>query len=141
MHKRIKLFSILFLMSLSLVEFPNAQKMEPKNDVRIVHNEKGEKWSKNLPIKIKLLRTIGDINTLDENLAFNMPSDVVLDDAGNIYILDAGNYRIQKFDPEGKYLDSFGREGQGPGEFNSPSSLDIDSEGSLFIADPRARKI
>jgi len=128
-------------MSLSLVEFPNAQKMEPKNDVRIVHNEKGGKWGKNLPIKIKLLRTIGDINTLDENLAFNMPSDVVLDDAGNIYILDAGNYRIQKFDPEGKYLDSFGREGQGPGEFNSPSSLDIDSEGSLFIADPRARKI
>ena len=119
----------------------DAQEIETVDGVRIVHNKEAGKWGKDIPVKIELIRTIGDIETLDENLAFNMPSDVVLDDAGNLYILDAGNCRIQKFDPEGKFLESFGREGQGPGEFNSPASLDIDAVGNLIVADSRSRKI
>ncbi len=141
MHKRIILCALLFLMSLSLVGLSSAQKIETVDGVRVVHNARGGKWGKDLPIKIELIRTIGDINTLDENLAFNMPSDIVLDDAGSIYILDAGNCRIQKFDSEGKFLASFGREGQGPGEFQSPTSLDIDAGGNLIVADRRSRKI
>lgn len=139
--KRIVLGIILLLFAFSLIKHLAAQKIETVDGVRVVHNAKGGKWGKNLPIKIELLRTIGDINTLDENLAFNTPSDIVLDEAGNIYILDAGNCRIQKFDPEVNYIDTFGREGQGPGEFNSPSSLDIDAEGNLIVADRRSRKI
>jgi sugar lactone lactonase YvrE len=132
---------IFLLFAFSILMVSAAQEIETVDEVRVVHNEKGGKWGKNLPIKIELVRTIGDINTLDENLAFNTPSDIVLDDTGNIYILDAGNCRIQKFDPEGKFLAGFGREGQGPGEFNSPSSLDFDAEGNLIIADRRSRKI
>ena len=59
---------------------------------------------------------IGELETEDENIAFHIPSDIVIDEQGNIYILDSGNHRIQKFDPEGNYLASFGRKGQGPGE-------------------------
>jgi sugar lactone lactonase YvrE len=115
--------------------------IESVDGVRVVHNEEGGKWGKNIPIAIELVRTIGDINTLDENLAFNRPSDIVLDEEGNIYILDAGNCRIQKFDFEGKFMASFGREGQGPGEFQSPTSLDIDADGNLIVSDRRSRKI
>lgn len=131
----------LLLISLCIWLSASAQEINTVNGVRTVHNEKGGKWDDNLPIKIELIRTIGDINTLDENLAFNLPSDIVMDDAGNIYILDAGNCRVQKFSPEGNYIDTFGREGQGPGEFNSPTSLDIDAEGNLIVSDPRGRKI
>lgn len=131
----------LLLISLCIWLSASVQEIKTIDGVRMVHNEKGGKWGKNLPIKIELIRTIGDINTLDENLAFNIPSDIVLDDAGNIYILDAGNCRIQKFDKEGNYIDTFGREGQGPGEFNSPASLVIDAEGNLIVSDPRGRKI
>ena len=131
----------LLLISFCIWLSASAQEIKTVDGVRMVHNEKGGRWGKNLPIKIELIRTIGDIDTLDENLAFNMPSDIVLDDTGNIYILDAGNCRIQKFDPEGIFFDSFGRKGQGPGEFNFPSSLDIDAEGNLLVSDPRSRKI
>ena len=141
MHKKIILSAVLFFVSLTLITFTKTQEIETVDGVRVVHNKKGGTWGEKLPIKIELIRTIGDINTLDENLAFNMPSDIVQDDDGNLYILDAGNCRVQKFDPEGKFLTSFGREGQGPGEFNFPTSLDFDNLGNLVIADRRGRKI
>ena len=140
MKGQVIVIPILFV-AFALFSHSAAQQIETVDGVRVVHNEKGEKRGENLPITIELVRTIGDIDTLDENLAFNSPSDIVMDDNGNIYILDAGNCRIQKFDPEGKFLASFGREGQGPGEFQSPSSLDFDAEGNLIVADRRSRKI
>jgi len=118
-----------------------SQKIETIDGVRVVHNEKGGIWGKNSEVAIKLVRTIGDVDTEDENLAFNSPSDIAMDSAGNIYILDSGNQRIQKFSPEGKYLATIGRKGQGPGEFVSPSSLDIDSKGYLYVLDSNQRKL
>ena len=117
------------------------QKIETIDGVRIVHNEKVGKWGKNPDVAIKLIRTIGDVDTEDENLAFNSPSDIAMDSSGNIYILDSGNQRIQKFSPEGKYLATIGRKGQGPGEFNYPGSLDIDGQGNLYVLDPFVKKI
>jgi sugar lactone lactonase YvrE len=142
MMTKFKAMTIIFLLAALVFTFPlYAQEIEIVDGVRVVHNKKGGKWGKDIPIEIELIRTIGDIDTLDENLAFNRPSDIVLDEGGIIYILDEGNCRIQKFDPNGNFLDSFGREGQGPGEFNSPTSLDINAEGNLVIADSRGRKI
>lgn len=135
---------IVLFIPLASITAQNAQwkgTIETVDGVRIVHNEEGGKWGEDIPIRIELVRTIGDIDTLDENVAFNLPSDIVLDDAGNMYILDAGNGRIQKFDSEGKFLASFGREGQGPGEFNFPSSLDINADGDLIVSDRSSRKI
>ncbi len=58
-----------------------------------------------------------------------------MDAAGNIYILDTGNTRIQKFGPDGRYLATVGRKGQGPGEFIMPDGLDIDRDGNLVVGD------
>jgi hypothetical protein len=118
-----------------------SQKIETIDGVRVVHNVKGGKWGKNPQVSIKLFQTIGDLTTEDENLSFNSPSDTAMDSAGNIYILDSGNQRIQKFSPEGKYLATIGRKGQGPGEFNYPGSLDIDGQGNLYVLDPFVKKI
>jgi hypothetical protein len=134
----IRLLGFVFLLA-STVAY--SQKIETIDGVRVVHNEKGGKWGKNPQVSIKLFQTIGDLNTEDENLAFNSPSDLAMDSSGNIYILDSGNQRIQKFTPEGKYLATIGRKGQGPGEFNYPRSLDIDGQGNLYVLDPFVKKI
>ncbi len=118
-----------------------AQTVETVNGVRLVHNEKGGLWAGNPRVKLELVRTIGGLEEKDPNLAFGAPYDVVKDAAGNIYVLDTNRRQVQKLDPEGKYLLSIGRSGQGPGEFQMPNSMDIDEAGLLFIHDAMGRRI
>jgi len=113
----------------------SAQKVETVDGVRVVHNEKGGLWGNSPKVSLELVRKIGDVDTEDENVAFHYPSDVAVDTQGNIYILDSGNTRIQKSGPDGKYLATIGRKGQGPGEFISPSGLDLDEDGNLVVTD------
>ena len=125
------LLSVLLLISV----FSYCQKIESKNGVRIVHNDSEGKWGKDPKVSLKLMRTIGGIDTLDENFAFRSPFDVALDKMGNIYILDNGNNRIHKFSADAEFITTIGRQGQGPGDFNSPISLDIDSNGYFCVSE------
>ncbi len=54
--------------------------------------------------------------------------------AGEIFVSDAGNNRIQVFDTEGRYLRAFGAPGDGPGELARPMHLDIRA-GKLYVAE------
>ena len=49
--------------------------------------------------------------------------------------------RIVRFTSAGKYLNSWGRKGSGPGKFNGPHALAFDSEGRLFVADRSNNRI
>jgi hypothetical protein len=120
---------------LALVAAPAAQKIETVDGVRVVHNVKGGLWGQAPKAGLELVRKIGDIDTEDEHVAFNYPSDVAVDKDGAIYVLDAGNTRIQKFGPDGKYLATIGRKGQGPGEFIMPDGIDFDRDGNLVVGD------
>jgi hypothetical protein len=118
-----------------------SQTIETIGGVRTVHNVKGGKLGDKPGVSIQLIRKIGDIDTLDENLAFYFPSDIAMDAPGNIYVLDSANHRVQKFSPEGTYLATFGRRGQGPGEFYNPDSFDIDAHGFFYVMDAYQNRI
>lgn len=57
--------------------------------------------------------------------AFGQIADVVVDEAGSIYVLDWRNGQVKVFDASGKCLHMIGRQGQGPGEFESPMNLSL----------------
>ena len=118
-----------------------AQKVETVDGVRVVHNAGPGAWGKTPQVTLESVRVLGDVDTADENLAFYMPSTIVVDGAGNLYVLDTGNHRVQKFSPDGKYLATFGRQGQGPGEFYYPSWLAVDANGFLYVSDPNNQRI
>jgi len=72
----------------------------------------------------------------DDKTQFYRVRDVGADSRGNIHVLDTRNFRIQVFDPTGKYLRTIGRQGQGPGEFEMPSLLRIGGEAeNIYVLD------
>ena len=118
-----------------------SQKIETKDGVRLIHNGKEGKWGKKPEIALEYIDNIGNLESDDENVLFYMPMDIAVDEEGNVYVLDSGNHRVQKFDSEGNFLASFGRHGQGPGEFQYPQSIDIDEKGNMYIADSGNQKV
>ncbi len=132
---------ILAAAPLALAAVPAAQKVETVDGVRLVHNVKGGLWGPSPHVALELVRRIGDIDAEDENESFSFPSDVAVDKGGNIYVLDSANARLQKFGPDGAYLATIGRKGQGPGEFIMPGSMAFDQDGNLVVADPAQARV
>lgn len=69
------------------------------------------------------------------NGEFNLPRDVTIAPDGTIYVVDGGNFRIQKFDKDGKFLSTFGTVGRNPGQFARPKEADVDSSGNIYVVD------
>jgi DNA-binding beta-propeller fold protein YncE len=66
---------------------------------------------------------------------FNQPTDVATDGSGNVYVADAGNDRIQKFDARGTFLSTWGSHGSANGQFNQPTGVATDGSGNFYVAD------
>jgi DNA-binding beta-propeller fold protein YncE len=69
------------------------------------------------------------------NGTFASPTNVAVDRQGNIYVADTLNYRVQVLDSTGKFLRTFGVQGDRPGEFIRPKGIAVDSEGHIYVAD------
>jgi|GEM_PF-1587256 len=69
------------------------------------------------------------------NGQFEMPSGIAVDAAGNVYVADTGNHRIQKFDAEGDFITTWGSKGSGNGQFIFPYDVAVDSAGNVYVAD------
>jgi hypothetical protein len=72
---------------------------------------------------------------------FNTPRDVATDTAGNVYVTDYGNERIQKFDSSGFFLKAWGGHGTADGQLAFPEGLATDSAGSVYVADRANNRI
>jgi hypothetical protein len=73
----------------------------------------------------------------DKDYIFGLIADVKIDPLGNILILDAKMNRVVKYDQEGKFILRFGEAGVGPGEFEDPRSIVLDSSGRIYVLDFR----
>jgi tripartite motif-containing protein 71 len=90
-----------------------------------------------------LVRKWGGYGSDPGQLTF--PEKLAIDAQGNLYVTEFGspsfggsqgeNDRIQKFSPTGTPLARWGTLGSGPGQFNGPVGIAIDSQGNIFVAD------
>ena len=99
----------------------------------------GHSKSKTHTVKVfdlngKLLRSIGGAKG-DKPGHFMFPTYLAVDDAGNLYVTDTLNSRVQKFDPQGKYLQTFGGRGNAWGMFDKPKGVALDQFGNVYVAD------
>ena len=111
-----------------------SQDIETVKGIRVVHNNQ-PLLPDDFKTEIEFVRKIGGKGTKFNDSALSYPFDVGTDLKGNVYIVDAGNDRVVKLDPSGKYVFSFGEKGTGPGQFSSPVSIDIDKNGNIYIGD------
>jgi hypothetical protein len=63
----------------------------------------------------------GDSN--DQEALFFRPLAIVATENGRMFVADRGDSRVVMFAPDGTYSGSFGREGQGPGEFGRMAGI------------------
>jgi uncharacterized protein (TIGR03663 family) len=74
---------------------------------------------------------------------FNEPWGVAVGPDGSVYVADTWNHRIQKFDANGKFLLTWGHEGQGDqlDAFWGPRAVAVDAAGRVFVADTGNKRI
>jgi len=95
---------------------------------------------------------------------FNGPFGIALDAAGNVYIADTFDYRVQKYDGDGNFILMWGRDvevggvtgfeiclasetckagtnGSSDGEFNLPHGIVVDGDGNVYVADTNNNRI
>ncbi|MFC1545698.1 6-bladed beta-propeller [Gemmatimonadota bacterium] len=113
--------------------------VEQQENGPFVHNTSEGKWSAAPRIGLTFLEMLGERD--DDNYIFYEPKAVTADREGNIYVLDSKNHRVQVFDHDHDYLFSFGRQGQGPGEFQRVECIDLDAAGNIYVGDPGNARI
>lgn len=62
---------------------------------------------------------------------------IAVDRQNNVFVVDKGNYRIQKFDDEGNFLMCWGGRGTGDGQFTRAIYVAVDTQGHVFVTDDR----
>lgn len=74
--------------------------------------------------------------------SFNDPTDLAIDNRnGDIYVVDSGNNRVQRFDAQGNYVSEFGSFGIDKGQFNSPWGICIDKKGYIYVSDSKNGRV
>jgi uncharacterized protein (TIGR03663 family) len=63
------------------------------------------------------------------------PREIAISPAGEVYVTDTGNKRIQVFGLDGTFIRMFGGAGSGPGQFNEEVGLSLDNQGNVWVAD------
>ena len=63
------------------------------------------------------------------------PWGIAVDGAGDVYVTDTGNHRVEKFDREGNFIAQWGGFGNSDGQFNFPYGIAVDAKGSVFVVD------
>ena len=63
------------------------------------------------------------------------PAALAIDRRQTLWVADACNHRILRFDLDGNLLTEFGRMGRQPGQLRYPYDIDIDPEGNILVCE------
>lgn len=117
-----------------------AQDVEIKTEdgIPVVYNPKEPVPLPNGPSRVTLIEDLrlGEPDE-NQNYPFSTLSWFAVDDDENIITMDNKEVCVKVFDKTGKFLRKFGRKGQGPGELQNVTFMDIVDGNKIGIVDPR----
>ena len=128
------------LASCGPAEFASTYAVRDSAGVRIVESAApawaaGEEWT----VSDEPAVHIGVVDGPEE-YQFTIVTGVFQDGAGRIIVGDAAD-EVRLYDGGGSYLDAFGRQGEGPGEFRSLISVQPHSADSILAWDGPGRRV
>jgi hypothetical protein len=140
MKNMAKVISIVFSFSVFIM-FVSCQQqkaewkgtIEEVDGVTIVKNPKEPMYGEDICI-IEEELSIGEAEGPEEYM-FSAIRGIEVDDEENIYVVDVKGNHIREFDENGGFLRMIGREGQGPGEFQQITNIQITPENELMVYD------
>jgi hypothetical protein len=107
------------------------------NGVTRVMSEGPTAWAAGQPASlVEEVRFQGEDGTPSE---LGEPRDLAVDALGRIYVVDGKPAAIKVFAPDGQYIRTIGREGEGPGEFRIAFIAIRDEH--LVVQDPRVSRL
>ena len=140
----VKYLSIVLFLSISVlcISFGEQKaewkgKIEVENGIKVIKNPKEPLYGE---IKFELKEDLSIGKEGDDNYMFYSRVSLAVDNQDYIYALDGRSYRIQKYDKNGQYIQTIGRKGQGPGEFELPFNFFIDGQNNIYVNDRRRIK-
>jgi DNA-binding beta-propeller fold protein YncE len=74
--------------------------------------------------------TVGACSAGTGNSQFNNPYGVAVDSSNNVYVADAGNNRVQKFDSNGNFISKFSTSSG-----TQPMGIKFDAAGNIWVAE------
>lgn len=97
---------------------------------------KYDEFGRRLPL------SFGSIGGIEPGF-FNNPTDLAIDNRnGDIYVVDSGNNRVQRFDNRGQYMyPDLGSFGALNGLFDTPWGIAIDQQGYIYVTDSKNKRV
>jgi len=105
-------------------------KIQTINGLKIYKN-KNLITNSEMKFDLKQILEINGINS-DSLMNFLSPLGLCIDSKENVFILDVKSSSIKKFDQEGDFVKSIGRQGMGPGEMMYPNNILLLND-TLFV--------
>ncbi len=125
--------------------FRHAHGLHMAPDATIYLTDDGDHTVRRYTLEGRLLSTLGTPGVATAFMCgdpFCRPTHTALAPSGELYVSDGyGNARIHKYDPDGRYLFSWGGSGIGPGEFTIPHNIVCDEDGWVYVADRESHRV
>ena len=109
------------------------------NGIRITENT-GVPADSTFNVVLREIAIIENDPENDPERSFRQASSVDISDNGYIFVLDRSIFKVLIYDKEGKFVNSFGGQGQGPGEFINPGTVNVRQD-TVFVTDFQGFKI
>jgi hypothetical protein len=117
------------------------RKENPDENVEIIENSSKGLWEEDKQLEIEEELIIGKEYGEDEEM-FRYIRGLTFDADDNIYVNDSHDLVIKIYDRQGKFVKAIGREGGGPGEFQTIDDIHwCGFDNHLYVADRRNNRI
>src|ERR1044071_379701 len=110
--------------------FDNARTLPGGGMIAIMNNEDIVRFNASGQITRTINKSVSGQTDRSE-----LDASVAADGLGNIYVLGSFNEAVFKYSPDGRFLNKFGGDGDGAGQFRAVQAIAVDGQGRVYVSD------